>query len=236
MPTALDLITTSAKKLGAIQAGEELTASEANDSLDILVSWLDSESTVKDMIYHIQQESLTWTGGSASLTIGSGGDFNTTRPVKIAEGTHFRDTNTIDNPVTILRDRASYDRLPSKTDTTTFPEFLYYEPDFPLGVLYVYPVPTSSITFNLNSWKQLQAFTALTDNLSMPPGYQWMIENNLAVHLESVFNIPCPATVVREAAVSKKRLKRINHVPITSFDEAAFITTGKRRTDIEVGI
>jgi len=234
MPTVLDLITTAATKLGAIQKGEELPADEANDSLDILVSWLDSESTVKGMIYQIQQESLTWTASSASLTIGSGGDFSTTRPIKIEEGTYFRD-GTVDYPVTILRDRATYDSISSKTDSSTYPDYIYYEPSNPLGTLYVYPVPSSNITFKLNSWKQLQAFTALTDSLAMPPGYQWMIENNLAVHLEPVFNIPCPAATVREAAVSKKRIKRINHVPITSFNELTFIVQGRGRSDIEAG-
>lgn len=235
MPTANDLIKSAAIKLGAIQTGEALTADEANDSFDILTSWLDSESTVKDMIYHIQQETLTWTGGQASQTIGTGGDFNTDRPIRIEDGTYFRDANTIDDPITILRDRQSYDSHPSKTDSTTFPEVLYYEPDYPLGVLYAYPVPSTSITLKLNSWKKLQVFTGLTDSLAMPPGYQWMIENNLAVHLEPVFDLSCPERVKMEAISSKKRLKRINHVPITSMNEAAFITT-RGRADIETGV
>lgn len=235
MPTALDLITSAAIKLGAIQSGESLTADEADDAMDILNSMMDTMSTEKGMIYQIQQESLTWSADQASQTIGSGGDFNTTRPVKIEKGTHFRDSNTIDNPVTILRDRASYDQLPSKTDTTTFPEYLYYEPSDPLGTLYVYPVPSANITFKLNSWKQLQSFSTKTTALAMPPGYQWMIEHNLAVHLEPVFNLPCPPQVVREAAVSKRRIKRINHIPITSRSEVFNVVDGRGRSDIEVG-
>lgn len=234
MPTANDLIKSAAIKLGAIQTGETLSADEVSDSLAILNSWLDSESTVKGMIYHIQQESFTWNANQASQTIGTGGDFNTTRPIHIEDGTYFRDVNTIDDPITILRDRQSYDSLASKTDTTTFPEILYYEPDYPLGVLYVYPVPSQNITFKLNSWKALQVF-ALTDNLAMPPGYQWMIENNLAVHLEPVFSVPCPERVKREAIDSKKRVKRINHVPLTSFNDAFHAIRGRGKSDIQVG-
>lgn len=236
MPTALDLITTAAVKLGAIQTGEALTADEATDSLAILNSMMDAMSIEKDMIYDIQQESLTWTASSASMTIGSGGDFNTTRPVRIEHGTYFRDSNTIDDPVHIVFDRQTYDTLASKTDTTTFPQLLYYEPSYPLGTIFVYPVPSANITLKLNSWKQLQSFSLKTTALAMPNGYQWMIEHNLAVHLEPVFSIPCPESVKMEAIASKKRIKRINHVPITSLNEATFVTNGRGRADIEAGV
>lgn len=234
MPTALDLITTSAVKLGAIATGEVLTADEASDSLEVLNSMLDSWSIEKLMIYQIQQESLTWTGSAQSQTIGSAGDFNTTRPIKIEEGTFFR-INSIDTPVRILKDRASYDSYPSKGDESSFPEVLYYEPSYPLGTLYVYPVPSANTTFLLNSWKALQSFATLTTDLALPPGYQWAIEHNLAVHLEPVFSVPVPSSVSTEAAISKRRLKRINHIPIVSPTETAYVINGKGRSDIEAG-
>jgi len=235
MPTANDLIEAAALKLGAKQSGEALTADEANDSLSILNSMLEYWSIKKLLVYQIQQETFTWTGNATSQTIGSGGDFATTRPIRIEEGTFFRDSNNIDVPVDILRSRAAYDSLPSKSDTTTFPGKLFYDPAYPLGVLYVYPVPSTSMTLKLNSTQQIQNFSGLTTDMSLPPGFQWAIENNLAVALEPVFQVPAPASVIREADNSLSALKRMNSRPIFAAIEAAYVLNARGRSDIEAG-
>lgn len=235
MPTAADLIETAAIKLGAIATGEALTADEATDSLAVLNSMLDFWAIDKLLVYQIVQNSYSWTSGQASRTIGSGGNFNATRPIKIEDGSFFR-LNNIDSPVTILRDRLSYDSLASKSDQSTFPEVLFYDTVYPLGVLYAYPVPSQTITLYLNSWQTLQSFTGLTTSLSLPPGYQWTIEHNLAVALEPVFDLACPPSVRAEAAKSKGALMRINHIPITAPIEAAYVLSGRGRSDIEAGV
>lgn len=236
MTTANDLIESAALKLGAKQTGETLTADEATDSLAILNSMLDAWAIESLLVYQIVQNTHTWTGAAASQTIGSGGDFNTTRPVRIEEGTFFRDSNNIDSPVRILRDRTSYDGLASKTDQTTFPEVLFYDPGYPLGTLYAYPVPSSSITLYLNSWQTLQNFASLTTDLALPPGYQWAIEYNLAVHLQPVFSIPASNFVIAEATRAKKALQRINHRPVYGVTETQAVLHGRGRSDIEAGV
>jgi hypothetical protein len=226
MTTALDVIESAALKLGAKATGESLTADEATDSFDILVSMLDSLTIDGGMIFKVQQEVLSWTGGNATRTIGSGGDFNTTRPVKIEEGTFFRVDGT-DYPVEIVRDRATYDSISSKTDTSSYPEILYYEYGATLGKLYVYPVPAATISLYLNTWSQLQRLTALTDVLSFPTGYQWFLEHALAVALSPVFSVPVPVLVEREAERARRRIERLNHRPIVSYLE-----TSGRKHDI----
>jgi hypothetical protein len=227
--TANDIIESAALKLGAKESGESLTASEAEDSLNILNSMIDSMSIDGALIFKVQQEALSWAGGNATRTIGSGGDLNTTRPLRIEAGTFFRD-GTTDYPVEIVRDRATYDRLSSKTDTSTYPEILYYEPGSPLGKIYAYPVPSSTITLYLNTWAPLQNFPTLTEVLSLPPGYRWFLEHNLAVALSPVFSIPVPSWVEREAEKSRRRIERANHRPIVSRLEMS-----GRRSDIEAG-
>lgn len=235
MATANDLIEAAALKLGAKQTGEALTADEASDSLSILNSMLDYWAIKHNLVFQIQQESFTWTGGSASMTIGSGGDFDTVRPDKIEAGTYFRDSNNIDVPVEILKSREAYDSLSSKSDTTTFPSKLFYDPAFPLGVIYVYPVPSSNITIKINSTQDFQNFTSLTTAMSLPRGFQWAIEHNLAVALEPVFQVPASAAVIREANNSLSALKRVNSRPVFSSTEASFVLNSRGRSDIEAG-
>ena len=235
MTTALDLIEHAALKLGAKNTGESLTADEANDSLDILNAMLDHWAVDRLMVYQIVQSSYSWAGGSASRTIGTSGDLNGSRPIRIEPGTYFRDSSNVDYPVEIVRDRASYDTLVSKSDSTTFPELLFYDPAYPLGTIYVYPVPSATLTLKLNHWQTLQSFAALTTDLSLPPGYQWTIEHNLAVALSPVFSIVPSALVVAEANRSKAVLARVNHVPVTSRLDAHYVAGGGRRSNIEAG-
>ena len=232
MTTANDLIEHAALKLGAKATGETLTADEANDSLDVLNSMLDAMAINGHLVYQIVQDSYTWAAAAASRTIGSSGNLNGTRPDRI-ESAYFRDSNNIDQTVDIIRDRATYDSLSSKSDTTTFPEILFYDTAYPLGTIYVYPVPSAELTLKLNHWQILQSFAALTTDLSLPRGYQWMIEHNLAVALSPVFSIAPSALVVAEANRSRSALARINHRPVTSRIEAPFV--GGRRSDIEAG-
>src|SRR5712675_1315281 len=95
--SALDLITTAAQLLGAIGQGEALTADEATAGLRRLNSMLDAWSIDKLMIYNMQQESFTWAANTTSRTIGSGGAFDATRPIKLSKTSFFRDTSTTPN-------------------------------------------------------------------------------------------------------------------------------------------
>lgn len=231
MPTALDLITSAAVKLGAIESGEPLTAQEGTDSFNVLNSMLDFWAIDKLMVYQIVQNEHTWPAATASRTIGTGGNFNVIRPNRIEEGTYFRD-GTTDYPVTIVRNREVYDSLPSKTDQGSFPEILFYDPAYPLGILYVYPVPSGSLSLFLNSWQVLQNFASLTTDLSLPLGYQWTIEHNLAVALEPVFDLTVPDSVLKEAKKSKAAIERLNDLPIVGSTDAAAALGGGRGRNI----
>lgn len=234
MTTALDLIESAALKIGAKATGETLTADEASDCLSILNSMLDHWRTKNFLVYQIVQDSYTWASGNASRTIGTGGNFNGTRPTKI-ESIYFRSSNNLDYPAAILPDSNGYDSIVQKSVSSTYPEYVYYDTAYPLGVLYAYPVPSVSLTVKINHWQALQTFAALTDSLSLPPGYQWAIEHNLAVAIQPVFAIPAPQFVVTEAALSKKSLMQINHAPLSSRTEVPAVLGAGRRPNILTG-
>lgn len=231
MPTANDLVQTAANYLGVLTDGETLTASQSEKGFNGLNSMLDFWSIEKLMIYQIVQSTYAWTGGN-SQTIGVGGDLNGPRPIAIEEGCFFRDAYGSDFQVIILRDRADWDRIISKQDAASYPDFLYYEPGYPLGTLYAYPIPSPNLTLHINHFQPLQQFTSKTESLSLPPGYQYMIENNLAVFLERIFQVPAPDSVRMEAMKTKKGIKRINHIPIFAATEVSGILNNRRRANI----
>lgn len=235
MPTAADLIKTAAQKLGAVESGASLTAEEANDGLNVLNSMLDAWAIERRYVYQVQQESLTWPASTTSRTIGSGGNFSTTRPERIEAGTYFRDSGNNDYAVIVTEDRTVYDHISYKSVTSTYPQILFYDKAYPLGSLYVYPVPDVELTLKLNSWKILQSFTALTTDLALPMGYRHAIEHNLAIELEPVFGLTAPDSVIRIANKSLAALARLNSPSVIAQTELMSVINDVGSTDIYAG-
>lgn len=233
--TANDLITRAYRILGDLGQGESLTADMADTGLEALNSMLDSFSINRLNIYEVRQETLTWTANTASMTIGNGADLNTHRPDRIESGTYFQDANAIAYPVDIVRNREVYDGVFDKTVTSSYPEILFYEPSSTWGTLYVYPVPTASLTLYLNSWQPLQIFDTLTEALILPSGYRRMIAFNLAKELQAETGLSMPVHALQIANDSKAAVKRNNNLPVMSVTETAYVLHGRGRSDIVAG-
>jgi len=211
--------------LGSIGKGESPDSDEANDGLVSLNTMLDSWSNESLALYATLQENFALVASTNSYTIGSGGVFNTTRPVKITNA-FIRDSNNIDIPVKVLRSRDSYDLITLKTSSSTYPQYLYYDTAFPLGTIYLWPTPSAVTTLYLDSYKQLQQFAALTTALAMPPGYERAIVYNLAMEIASEYGVTPSPIVMSIAVESKAILKRINQKDmIARVDPAMFSRT-----------
>ncbi len=231
MPTALDIVKRSMRLMRTLAPDQNPTTQEATDGLNVLNSMLDSWSTERMMIYQIQQINNSWASGNANRTIGVGGNFNTTRPTKIyEEGNFFRDgSSSIDYPLTWLGDRDSYDRILLKSSTSTYPQFIFADMGYPLITLYVWPVPTQTLTLYLNTWKPLQSFTTLTTDLALPPGYQRAIEYNLAIEYAPEFGSAAQISddVRRIATQSKASIRALNHPSLIARIDDALIGQGQ---------
>jgi hypothetical protein len=81
--TALDIIKRAMRICGVIGQNETPTSSEADDGLVALNDMLDSWSTDRTYIYSILQENFPLSAGVVTYTIGTGGTFNTNRPIAI---------------------------------------------------------------------------------------------------------------------------------------------------------
>jgi len=233
--TAQDMIKRAYQILGDLGIGEALTADQLATGLNALNGMLSLFSIEKLMIYEIAQTAHTWPSATASRTIGASGDFNTRRPDRIENGSYFKDSAGISYPVEIVQNREVYDRIEDKTVQAAYPEILMYDPSYPLGTLYVYPVPNQALTFYINQWNPLQIFETATEQVALPPGYRVMIENNLAIHLESETGLVCPPRAAQIAATSKAAIKRQNNKPIISETETAYVLHGRGRSDIYTG-
>ena len=209
MPTALALITRSMRLARVLRKGESLDSDESADGLVALNAMLDSWQIDRLLVYQIVQVSNTWPAATTSRTIGSGGNFTQQRPVKI-DSAFVTDSNSNWYEVRVLQDRTEYDSIVIKTTESTLPQYLFMDPAYPLGVIYLYPVPSAAVTLKLNTWQTLQSFAALTTDLSLPPGYQRAIEYNLAIEFGPEFGANISPEVKRVAMESKAAIQSLN--------------------------
>ena len=214
--------------------GDTLTSDEQVECLAELNSMLDSWALERLMCYQIVQESLALTTSTASYTIGSGGAFNTTRPVKIVDPCFIRDSSNLDTPVRLIG-AEQYGRIVQKSAGYTYPTDMFYDSGFSAtstATLYLYPSPSASLTLFINSWKAVGTFSTMSQTVSLPPGYQLAIESNYAIHSAAGLT-PVSAELAKIARDSKAAIKSVN-LPDTVSRLDAGIVRG-RRSNIFLG-
>lgn len=217
MTTALDIITQSLKLCGAIGVGQTPLAEDANDALIALNSMLAQWRHRRWLVYSLRQVTFT-PDGSVSYTIGTGGTINTTRPDRL-EFAFFRlmtnpQGNNVDYPLAILPSREDYNRIALKT-LSSFPAYIFYDSSFPLGRIFVWPVPTNQYQVHLTLKGILQSFPALTTEFELPEEYEEAIKLNLAIRLSVTYQLPLLPQTTALAKVALNTIKNTNaQVPL----------------------
>lgn len=206
MATAGDLIKRALRIATVLASGETPTADEQNDSLVALNAMLSGWQTNKLTVYAKQTDTHTLVQGTASYTIGSGGDIDTERPERI-EFAYTREGN-IDYPMSLINFE-SYEAITQK-DLESIPEELYYNMTYPLGTIALYPTPDKASTLYLTSWKELQSFSNATVSVSLPSGYEDAIAYNLAMRVSLEYGIPVRQELKMLADETLGHVKRQN--------------------------
>ena len=218
MATAAEILNSALRKIGEFQAGETTASEISTVGRALLNTMLDGWAVERLSVYQISQLSNTWPAATVSRTIGATGNFTNTRPVKV-DSAFFLDSASNKYPLIILYSREQYDGFVTPSTASTYPEYLFYDPSYPNGTIYLYPVPSGAVTLKLNVWQTLQSFAGLATDLALPPGYQRAIEFNLAVEWAHEFGREVPRAVAAIAVQSKAAIKSINlPEPIMSLD------------------
>lgn len=214
-PTALEIVTDSLELLQIYGAGDVISAADSGRMLSVLNDMLDSWSNLTLACFTILENSFPLVAGQQSYTIGPGGNINTTRPLKILDGpgtAYVQDFNGNNYGVSVVpRDQWNLYGNRSILIQSDFPDTLFYDPQFPLGIVNVLPVPTINYTMFFDSYQQLADLATLTATLSLPPGYKRAIVTNLAVSAKPYFKTAqIDPLIVLEAKETFGNIKRTN--------------------------
>lgn len=233
MATVRDLVKGSMRLIGAIATGENMTADELADGISALNDMLDSWSNEGLVVHARVREEFTLTPSDGTYTMGSSGDFNTTRPLEIEEATiEIQDASPYEVPLQMLS-LSEWAAITDKATSTTIPTKIYIEGTNPLETINLWPVPSAANKLVLYSRKPFTNLSTGSTSVTFPPGYQRALRYNLAIELAPEYSRPVNDAVAMIAAESKEIIKRTNIKPV--YLQCDEMLTARRRYNIYTG-
>lgn len=211
--TGGQIVQASLRKLVVHDPGETLSSEAMSAGIEALNDLLALWSAEGIHLYATTQESFTLTSAQ-SYSIGAGGIVNTARPIEIIQA--FTRINGIDYPCQII-EKSEYNNFTDKSVTGSYPTSLAYASEYPLGLIYVYPVSTG--TLYIESRKLLQQFANSSTQYSMPEEQLLAIKTNLSKILAPEYGKPLDPNLAEQAETFKNVLKSLYvKVPRARFD------------------
>jgi len=211
MATASELINGALRLLGVLAEGEVPSAGTADDALVAMQQMIDSWSTERLSIFTTQEQVFTWPVGQLSRTLGPSGDFVGSRPILLDDSTYFIDpSNGISFGIKIINQQ-QYDGIAVKTVTSSYPQVMWINTNYPNIDMHIYPVPTRALEWHFISVDPLDTPVSQSSVIAFPPGYLRAFRYNLACEIAPEFGVEPSPQVQRIAMSSKRNLKRINN-------------------------
>ena len=211
MASAGEIINGSLRLIGALAEGEVPSAETSADALMAMNQMLDSWNTERLMIYNTIDQQFTWPSDQITQTLGPTGDFVGLRPVDLDDSTYYRDASTGVSFGIKFINQQQYDGIAVKTVTSTYPQVMWINMEYPDIAMTIYPKPTRALEWHFVSVQELTQPATLATELAFPPGYLRAFRYNLAREIAAEFGIEPPRTVSQIANVSKRNLKSQNN-------------------------
>jgi hypothetical protein len=211
MASAGEIINGSLRLIGALAEGEVPSAETSADALMAMNQMIDSWNTERLMIYNTIDQIFTWPSDEITQTLGPTGDFVGLRPVALDDSTYYRDASTGVSYGIKFINQQQYNGIAVKTVTSTYPQVMWINMEYPDIAMTIYPKPTRALEWHFVSVQELTQPATLATELAFPPGYLRAFRYNLAREIAAEFGIEPPRTVSQIANVSKRNLKSQNN-------------------------
>jgi hypothetical protein len=213
LPTAQVIVNNALTILGILEQGGTPSTSDSNDSLAELNAMWDAWGVDEGLIYAESQISQALSAATASITIGTGATWNTTKPAKIYRA--FIGSNTARVPLRIVAAEEYYAHR-DLTAAAVTPDELFpdYNDIFSSGfmTLYTWPVQSGTPTLFLDIAVPFTAFVLATTYI-LPGGYQDAIQYALAFRLIPRFAGSVPEEIVQVVtSIAQKAEARIREI------------------------
>ncbi len=209
-----DLLRSSFRCIGQLRPGFGYSRSELVDALFILNAMLDSWAADDLNAPSTLTATYPLLTVKQSYSVGPGGDFNGPRPTRLITAKYVVMTNPVQPlylPLEVINDE-QFLGIHLPLTASTIPERLYYNPNYPLGIATLWPVPQNSADQVVLCSEQPIAggITDETAIFSVPPGYLDAVRYQLAIRLAMEWDKPLKDGVVALATEAMAKIQRLN--------------------------
>lgn len=211
MATAGELINGALRLLGVLAEGETPSAETSADALNAMNQMIDSWNTERLSVYNTQDQTFLWPADEIQRHLGPTGDFVGNRPVLLEDSTYYRDPSTNVSFGIKFINQQQYDGIAVKTVTSTYPQVMWINMEYPNIQMTIYPKPTRVLEWHFISVQELTQPATLATDILLPPGYLRAFRYNLACEIAPEFGVEPSRQVQRIAMVAKRNIKRINN-------------------------
>lgn len=227
--TVLDIIKRSMRLLSILASKETPDAEAAKDGMSVLNMMIDQWSNEKLMLYVLDSKLFDVIADQSTYIIGPSvtSDWIMPRPLRFEKAfIRFLNGATLTDYAMEQVPNNRWQEIFQKTIKTNYPYFFRYLQNYPDGQIDIYPVPTQNLTFGFLSWNQLSKFTSLTDNITLPPGYESALSYNLAIELAPEYGVDVDPVTATKAKETKMNIMRTNHETLLLTSDIALLTHG----------
>ena len=206
----------------------------------IQVNWLLAQWARKRYLAYCLQEYSFVSTGALNYTVGPGGTINMNpRPDRI-EYAFLRflqaaGSTPVDIPLRVIPSQQDYSRIAVKQIGTLSYE-VFYQPQWPLGVLYPWPVPQAGLYGLYFGFKTiLPRFQSIQQKINFPPEYEAALNWCLARRLRATNQMP-PDPEINQLARDALNTIRLGNTAVPTLNMPEQIVGGNRGWDYRGGV
>lgn len=221
---------------GIIGIGEDIEQEILNKAFRH-ANWLLTEWARKRwLVYSLTEYSFVSTGAQ-TYNVGLGQTVNINpRPDRL-EAAFLRFLNSpqpaqfpVDIDLDIIPSKEDYFRITVKK-IGTLPWRIFYDPQWPVGVLYPWPVPQPSIyEIHLAFKTVLPRFASFNQPIAFPPEYEAAMNWNLAERYRAAFSMPADDMIIRLARNGRNTI-RLANAAVWTLQMPSFLRARNRAYD-----
>lgn len=211
MATTLgDIVTMALREVAVVAMADAPDGDEMTTGLFLAAELYDAWNGSEQSQFTEQFLSFTLTPNLQPHTIGLTANaptlvVTTNRPVRILGANLVLNqfTPNVNQPLD-LWDRAAWLAQPVQQLATQNPLALYYEPSWPNGSIFLWPVPTRAYGLQLEVMTPLASIVQ-TAPFTLPPSYQQAFRLTLAESMVGPFTVPMPQSLPGRALEARAR-------------------------------
>lgn len=212
MTTVADLLTDALRTINAVDAVETPSAEAFASALRRLNGVIKEFSVYRGLAPYQVTETFNVTGGDGSYTFATSGDWDSARPTRVESA--YYTLNGVDYGLSVHLGLERYNEIYPKTAQGT-PEELYFDPQI-TPVVKLWPVPASSGTVTVTSWKPLSEFASTAATITLPGYWDELLMLGTAIALAPQYGKSPDAITVERYRGMRDRLRAVLSRPVNS--------------------